>query len=253
MSVAQNSNGVTVTFSDGTTHATDYLLVADGIHSRIRQQLLPQSTPRYAGYSCWRAVVSNSDLQLEETTETWGTAGRFGVAPLANNKIYWFACLSGPADSATFRQYTTDDLLKHFGHFHHPIPQLIQATTNDQLLWNDIFDIKPISQYAFDRILLIGDAAHATTPNMGQGACQAIEDAVILKQELAHQSVEQAFKAYEKRRLKRTHYVINQSRLFGQIAHIENRPLAALRNALLRLIPQRINQLQLQKIYTTDF
>lgn len=249
----QNSNGVTVTFSDGTTHQTDYIIVADGIHSRIRQQLLPQSNPRYAGYTCWRAVVSNSNLQLEETTETWGTRGRFGVAPLAHNKIYWFACLSGPADSATFQQYTTDDLLKHFGRYHHPIPELIRATSNDQLLWNDIFDLKPIPQYAFNRILLIGDAGHATTPNMGQGACQAIEDAVVLGQELARHSAEEAFKAYEKRRLKRTHYVINQSRLFGQIAHVQNQPLATLRNALLRLTPQRINQQQVQKIYTTDF
>ncbi|HYH16898.1 MAG TPA: FAD-dependent monooxygenase, partial [Flavisolibacter sp.] len=102
-------------------------------------------------------------------------------------------------------------------------------------------------------ILWIGDAAHATTPNMGQGACQAIEDAVILGQELSRTNVEKAFKAFEKRRLRRTHYVINQSRLFGRIAHIQNQPLATLRNALLRLTPQRINQQQVQKIYTTDF
>lgn len=253
ISATQNNTGVTVIFSDGTTHQTDYLVVADGVHSRIRQQLVPSSTPRYAGYTCWRAVVSNSNLQLAETTETWGTRGRFGVAPLAHNKIYWFACLSGPANNSTFQQYTTDDLLQHFGSFHHPIPELIKATTNEQLLWNDIVDIKPISNYAFDRILLIGDAAHATTPNMGQGACQAIEDAVVLQQELTRHPAATAFKAYEKRRLQRTHYVINQSRLFGQIAHIQNRPLAAIRNTLLRLTPQRINQQQLQKIYTTDF
>jgi 2-polyprenyl-6-methoxyphenol hydroxylase-like FAD-dependent oxidoreductase len=253
IAVQQDTKGVTVSFADGSEHHTDYLIVADGIHSPIRQQLIPSSVPRYAGYSCWRAVISNKELQLEETSETWGVAGRFGIAPLANDKIYWFACLSGPANNPVFKQYTSQDLYNVFRHFHRPIPELIEATANEDLIWNDILDIKPIEQYAFDRILLIGDAAHATTPNMGQGACQAIEDAVVLGLELINVPVVQAFKAFEKKRLSRTHYVINQSRRFGQLAQTQSKPLAAVRNFLIRLTPQWVNQQQVQKIYTTDF
>lgn len=66
-----------------------------------------------------------------------------------------------------------------------PIPEILSHTQNENLIWNDILDIKPIPRYAYGRTVLIGDAAHATTPNLGQGACQAIEDAVILASEMS--------------------------------------------------------------------
>jgi 2-polyprenyl-6-methoxyphenol hydroxylase-like FAD-dependent oxidoreductase len=99
---------------------------------------------------------------------------------LVNGKLYWFACLNADANNVVMRNYTVENILSHFNHFHEPIPSLIKNTRNEQLIWGDIIDLKPLTQFAFDNIVLMGDAAHATTPNMGQGACMAIEDAVVL-------------------------------------------------------------------------
>lgn len=245
---------VEVQFADGSTHRTDYLLVADGVHSAIRQQLLPNSQPRYAGYTCWRAVVEGSDLNIERATESWGAGARFGIVPLQGGKIYWFACLNAPANDPRMRAARPKDLFQYFGAFHGPIPELLRRTAPEQLLWNDIIDLAPQPRYAFDDILLLGDAAHATTPNMGQGACQAIEDAAILGIELAKQADPvMAFRAFERRRLARTHYVVNTSWRLGKIAQLSNPWLARLRNAVLRLVPASINERQMDKLYGVEF
>lgn len=252
--VKQTQDSVTVFFDDGSKHKTELLIAADGIHSGIRKKLIPDSEPRYAGYTCWRAVIDNTELDLSESSETWGSDGRFGIVPLAHKKLYWFACMNAqPADLA-LKRYKVEDLLNHFGDYHEPIPEILKETKDESLLWNDINDLKPINQYAFENILLIGDAAHATTPNMGQGACQAIEDAVILMHEIDNQpDIIQAFKTFEKRRLKRTHDIINMSWRIGKIAQMENPLMGHVRNFLFRLIPSSVNEKQLKKLYEVDF
>lgn len=245
---------VRVHFSDGSSALADYLLAADGIHSPVRQQLLPGATTRYAGYTCWRAVIRNPSPDLHETTETWGPGGRFGIAPLAHGLLYWFACIKARRHDARLAHYTVQDLLSQFGHYHDPIPEIIRSTKNEDLIQNDIDDIAPLPQYAFGNILLIGDAAHATTPNMGQGACQAIEDAVILADEIQKApALPEAFRAFETRRLARTHFVIRQSRLIGDVAQVQNRSLGALRNALMRALPASFRERQFDKVLRVDF
>jgi 2-polyprenyl-6-methoxyphenol hydroxylase-like FAD-dependent oxidoreductase len=91
-------------------------------------------------------------------------------------------CINAPVNDPHYRQYTPADLAKHFAHYQFPIPQILSATTINNFMQHDLYDLAPIRRWAFDRILLLGDAAHATTPNMGQGACQAIEDALVLQQ-----------------------------------------------------------------------
>ncbi|GAB3901783.1 FAD-dependent monooxygenase [Larkinella knui] len=254
ISIDQSGDGLMMRFDDGTVHLTDYLVVADGIHSAIRQQLLPSTQPRYAGYTCWRAVVDRPDLNLSEATETWGVCGRVGIVPLADHKIYWFACVNAPANDPKMRGYQVRDLTALFKNYHAPIPEIISQTKDENLLWNDIFDLKPLSHFAFDKVVLLGDAAHATTPNMGQGACQAIEDAVILADELAvGDAAPVAFKRFEQRRLKRTHYIVETSRRIGQVAQTQNPVLAALRNGLFRMLPASIHDRQLETLYTVDF
>jgi len=221
--VEQSGDKTTLFFKDGSTHETDFLIVADGIHSPIRRQLLPGSEPRYAGYTCWRAVIDNPGLPLSGATETWGAEGRFGVVPLAGDKIYWFACVNAPQNDPAMRAAGVPELERIFQKFHDPVPAILRHTPGDKLLWNDIIDLKPISRFAFGNIVLIGDAAHATTPNMGQGACQAIEDAVVLADELAaHDNPEAAFAAFERRRIKRTHFIVNNSWHLGKVAQWSN-------------------------------
>ncbi|GAB3275817.1 FAD-dependent monooxygenase [Larkinella harenae] len=254
VSFDQGRDGVIVRFDDGTLHQSDYLIVADGINSAIRQQLVPDSQPRYAGYTAWRSVVDSTGLALKEATETWGIRGRVGIVPLADHKIYWFATVNAPANDPRCRALKVRDLVQRFGSYHAPISEILSRTLDDQLLWNDISDLKPLSNYAFEKVVLLGDAAHATTPNMGQGACQAIEDAVVLADELAmDQPAEEAFKRFEKRRLKRTRGIIENSRRIGQLAQTQNPLLATLRNGLFRLLPSSMNERQLETLYNVDF
>jgi 2-polyprenyl-6-methoxyphenol hydroxylase-like FAD-dependent oxidoreductase len=250
----KEQDGTTIQFQDSTTLYNDALIAADGIHSLIRGQLLPSVKPRFAGYTCWRAVVNNTDLQLNESSETWGTKGRFGIVPLAGNKVYWFACINAAPDEERFKHFRVKDLLNHFSHFHQPIPSILEATKDEDLLWNDIIDLKPINKYAFGNILLIGDAAHATTPNLGQGACQAIEDAVVLANAFKEtKTVEAAFALFETKRLKKTHFITNTSWRIGKVAQIENKFLAQLRNMIFHNLPASINEKQFKKVYTVDF
>jgi 2-polyprenyl-6-methoxyphenol hydroxylase-like FAD-dependent oxidoreductase len=252
--IEQTNDSVIIKFGDGSIHETNFLIAADGIHSPIRKKLLPQTEPRYAGYTCWRAVIDNTHLNLSETSETWGTKGRFGISPLKDNKIYWYACINAPQNDASLKSFKVRDLQNHFKDFHAPIPEILSATKDENLIWNDIIDLKPIDHYAFGNIVLIGDAAHATTPNMGQGACQAIEDAVILADELQKDSnIQKAFAQFEQRRLKRTHYIVNRSWTIGKVAQLQNKTLASLRNAMFKLLPTSAGEHQLKRLYEVDF
>jgi 2-polyprenyl-6-methoxyphenol hydroxylase-like FAD-dependent oxidoreductase len=245
---------VLVSFEDGTSIGSDYLIVGDGIHSAIRKQLLPNSSPRYSGYTCWRAVMDNNKLNISESSETWGRNGRFGIAPLANGELYWFACINAPQNDPKMKQMKVRDLLEYFKDYHDPIPAILKNTRDDQMIWNDIIDLKPLDRYAFEKIVLIGDAGHATTPNLGQGACQAIEDAFILADELGKDlDFQSGFKAFEKRRLKRTHFITNTSWQMGKMAQLENPFLCGFRNFALRNTPKSFHEKQLEKIFKTDF
>lgn len=252
--IEKSDDHVKVFFEDGTTHTCKYLIVADGIKSPIRQQLLPASQPRYSGYTCWRATINNCDIKLKKGTETWGKHGRFGMTPLKNDRIYWYACINGPANSTKFQNYTIQDLQDTFKNYHNPIPEILAQTKQEQLIWNDIIDLKPLKQFAFDNILLIGDAAHACTPNMGQGACQALEDVAVIQDELRkNKSVKLAFQHLENRRLARTKYIIDTSRSIGSIAQWENPIFIAIRNGLMKLMPPNMGNKALEKLFKENF
>ena len=247
-------DGVQLSFSDGTTASTDYLIAADGIHSVVRKKLLPNSRERYAGYTCWRGITHGTLPKGSErggASETWGTRGRFGMVPLKDNRIYWFACLNGSKpNDPTYRKFTLADLQKQFKDYHAPIAAVLKMTNPADMIWNDIVDIAPLSSFAFGNVLLLGDAAHATTPNLGQGACMAIEDAAVLADCLKEDiSVSQGFILFEQRRIHRTTEIVNRSWQLGQMAQLSNSILVFLRNNLLRLVPQRVNESQMAFLY----
>jgi 2-polyprenyl-6-methoxyphenol hydroxylase-like FAD-dependent oxidoreductase len=252
----QTSSDVKLVFQDGTSFNADYVIACDGIHSVFRKKLIPGSTPRYAGYTCWRAVINNipASVDLNETSETWGPGSRFGIVPLSNNRLYWFACINANANDPAMRSYGIAELLKRFKNFHSPVPEILQHTENHQLIWNDIIDIKPLKKFSFGNILLMGDAAHATTPNMGQGACMAIEDAAILSNVLLHsRPVDASFRIFERRRIGRTTTIVNNSWKLGRIAQWENRFLIKLRNTLLRLTPPSVAEKQVKFLQEVNF
>ncbi|WP_242920942.1 FAD-dependent monooxygenase [Pontibacter liquoris] len=254
--IDQQNGQVTVTFTDGTQATADLLIAADGINSVVRRQLVPQSKPRYAGYTCWRAVIQNPGVALNEmiSAETWAPQGRVGMAPLPGNRIYWYACINAPEANERMRQLTPAQLAQHFTGVHPPVPTVLAAARPEQLIWGDIYDLKPLRKFAYGRVLLLGDAAHATTPNMGQGACQAIEDAVVLGQCLGQETrIDKALVRYERRRLARTAKVIRLSRMLGAVSQWQNPLLAGARDALFRLMPRQVEQSQMEWLYGVDF
>ncbi|USG66430.1 FAD-dependent monooxygenase [Brevibacillus ruminantium] len=250
----QNDSGVKVWFEDGSTEEGDLLVGADGVHSNIREALLPNAKPQYAGYTCWRAVVQAEPdlLQYDPNVfiETWGRRGRFGLVPLSNNRIYWFACVNAKSPNSQLRSDTIRDLMRRFEGYHEPIPQILTQTSDRQLLQHDIYYLPPIRRFAFGRIVLLGDAAHAMTPNMGQGAGQSIEDAVILASHLKHNpAIKVALERYERERVGRTGKITRMSNRIGMVAQLDGRVSAALRDALFPSIPARILEKQLEYLY----
>lgn len=252
--IEKKEAGLALVFQDDSWHYTDFLIVADGIHSAVRQLVVPGSQPRYAGYTCWRAVIDNSELQITASSETWGPKGCFGLVPLADNKLYWFACINAPEGDPVYKAYGTDDLLQQFNSYHDPIKAVLRSTEDKQLIHTDILDLDPVPRFAFDKLVLIGDAAHATVPNMGQGACQAIEDAVVLAEcIMCETDMNQAFRKFEKRRMERTHWVVTTSRKIGKMAQLENRLMIGWRNTLMRLLPDSMGARQLKKLEDIEF
>lgn len=252
--IEETGSGYRVHFAEGFTVDAPHLIVAEGIHSPIRRKMVPASRIRYSGYTCWRGVADNTLLNIHESSETWGPKGRFGMVPIGENKVYWFACKNAPPNDPRMKVLGTADLLQLFGDYHPPIADILRTTPESQVIWSDISDLEPMDRYAFGNLLFIGDAAHATTPNMGQGACQAIEDAMVLAQCLEETPVvAEAFRAFEQKRLKRTHFIVKQSWQLGKLAQMENPLLSRLRNLAIRSIPQRVFQRQVEQVYRTDF
>jgi len=231
----QEQGQVNYHFADGHELQTDLLVGADGLHSVIREQLLGQQPPRYSGYTCWRGVAVFDDQHVSPgiSSETWGRGRRFGMLPIGNGRVFWYAthnCPAGEQDRAGERKSM---LLKLFGGWREPIDRLIEATDEEAILRNDIFDRRPVRHWGSGRVTLLGDAAHPPTPNLGQGACQALEDAIVLAVYLADQRESvAALRAYEAWRMKRCAVIIQQSYLFGKIGQWEQPLLCSLRDGL---------------------
>lgn len=255
--IEQTDKGVKVLFKDLTVTEGDILVGADGIHSIVRETVTSVSKIRYAGYTCWRSVVDVPQEVIDNLNgivyESWGKGVRFGTVPLSNNRVYWFACKNASENDEKMKEVGRKELLEIFGNFHEPIKQVLELTQDDQILWNDIIDIKPLKRFHFGKIILLGDAAHAMTPNMGQGAGQSIEDAAVLMNCLEkEQEIQKAFEEYSTKRVKRTTMIVNQSELIGKVGQWENGLLIGLRNFVMKTFPQDGIK-QMEKVYNVDF
>ncbi len=237
----QNSEGVWAQFADGREVHGDLLIAADGVHSVIRQQLFSTSRLRLVGQSSWRGVASVNDPQLAEgiASETWGVGQRVGLIPMTQGRAYWFLTRNAPPGgglqgTANEKQQQLYDSIKSW---HEPIPSIIQATPAHTIIHTDLNELESLDQWHRGRVVLLGDAAHAITPNLGQGACQSLEDAVILGQCLQDATdIEGALTLYEQKRVEHTTLVSAYSRRFGEIVHDETSPPCHLRDALFQSI-----------------
>lgn len=232
-----NPDGVVLRFEDGHRAEADALIAADGLWSVVRKRLWPQALPRYAGYTCWRGVAENMGEDILFPSETWGAGRRFGVVPLPGNRVYWFACVNAAERSPQYAGWGKKELALHFRGFKIPVDALLDQTSESTLLHNDIHDLPPMPRMANERVVLIGDAGHATTPNLAQGACQALEDAAILGHLLKNKSPEYAFRAFEDFRRGRVSWITGTSRSLGRVAQWEHPLAMALRYVLFKSAP----------------
>src|SRR5262249_38146230 len=203
------------------------LLGADGLHSVVRRQLFGAAPPRYAGFTAWRAVVPAPDGLAIPAGEYWGRGQEFGVIPLGGRRIYWFATHTLPERQQGDLHASSEQkqaLLRLFRGWYPAIPALIEATPDEAVLRNDIYDRPPLAAWSRGRATLLGDAAHPMTPNLGQGACQALEDAVVLAASLAAATtadradrIPHALETYQSARLPRANRVVARSRQLGAL------------------------------------
>ena len=236
--------GVRVRMADGEEVEAELLVGADGLHSSVRRAMRGDETLRYSGQTSWRGLVTGVDVnQQHGVTESWGPHQRFGIVPIGVSHVYWFAVVNAPAgerDEIDPRH----ELRRRFDGWHTPIDKLLAMTPPDQIIRADIFDRPPINRWVDGRAVLLGDAAHPMTPNLGMGACQAIEDAVVLADALSREpNVDAALARYQTRRISRANSFVERSFRFGQVAHTSNALLRWLRDqaiCALRLVPRRV-------------
>lgn len=247
-----SENGVMLQLQGGTAVEGAALIAADGIHSRLRAATGDTRKPRYSGYTCWRGIASWK-LGQYEGSETWGKYGRFGIVPLSNEQVYWYATVNASAQDSQVKSWNKEQLMTNFSSYHEPIPDLLSNTPESAILQNDIDDLPPAKRLAYGKVLLIGDAGHATTPNLGQGAALALEDAAWLSQRLPQVQPETCFKQFEQARLKRINWVVSQSQQIGKIGQWTHPVAVGLRNTLMTLAPASINHKMLSRIYSIEF
>lgn len=232
----QTGEGVLARFADGREERGDLLVGADGIHSSVRAQLFGRLAPRYAGYTAWRGIAE-ADGRLPEGIglNLWGRGSEFGLAGIGRGRFYWFATRNAPEGEPESAAGRKREVLGLLSGWYEPATTAVASTDEAEILRNDIYDRDPLGSWGAGRVTLLGDAAHPMTPNLGQGACQAIEDAVVLARCLGGgDGISHSLRLYEGRRVRRTATVVRRSRLAGRVAQTENPLLCRLRDELAR-------------------
>lgn len=247
-SIDENTNGYYLKFENGEQIQSSTLLGADGLNSVVRQHIFPNNSIRHANQICWRGITE-CDLPIKfknELNEAWGKSERFGFVQIAKNKVYWYALKSFKKNK---NEFSFNNLEQYFSDYNAIIKDIIKSTKKEQINTAEISDLKPTNNWYKENVCLIGDSAHATTPNMGQGACQAIEDAFVLSTCLCKYGITKAFSEYQKLRLPKAHQVVKASWLVGKMAHLKNPILIGLRNQMLTLTPSSVNRKQNEQIF----
>jgi 2-polyprenyl-6-methoxyphenol hydroxylase-like FAD-dependent oxidoreductase len=230
---SQTTENVTARFASGRNATGDALIGADGLRSAVRSRILGDGAPVYRGYQCWRGVCSVRAGEM--LTETLGPGIRMGVVPLGRRGTAWWCCANQAEFATDEPEGAKPRLMGWLENWHQPIPEVLVATDAKQIIKTGIYDRRPIRKWSHGRCTLLGDAAHPATPNIGQGGCMAIEDAVVLARCITgYSDLKSAFRAYEHLRYTRTAHVTRISRSYGKIGQWKHPVAVWFRSALLR-------------------
>ncbi|MGN9843947.1 FAD-dependent monooxygenase [Nonomuraea sp. H19] len=232
--IRQNADGVTVGFGGGELTA-DLVIAADGIRSTVRRLLWPDAPPpRFLGRTAWLGIAQVPGLP---GSMTMGPGGYFLIHPIARGRAYWAYVTTADAPGVRYDQEKTE-VARRVGTWHDPIPALVEATPGEAVIHIDICDLDPLPAYVRGRVALLGDAAHAMSPDRGQGAGQSIEDAVVLAAALAGEhTVDAALRRYDADRRPRTQATARGARKDGDriISKAAHRAMVT----MIRMMPAR--------------
>ena len=246
-------SSVTVALNGGEELEGDLLVGADGLRSRTREQLLGDGPPTYAGYTGWRAVTDlESDSLRGRMTETWGRGIRFGLIPIGRGRVYWFVSESRDEPEAPMVPARKAELSRFVEGWHEPIQAAVAATPEDAITGTGIYWRKPLGNWGRGRVTLLGDAAHPMTPDLSQGAAQALEDAVVLAASLRDADPVTGLRAYEEARRKRAARIVRRSYQAGRLAQSSSALGVRLRDLLMGSLPDRLHGIQQAKIVETE-
>lgn len=228
---------------------TDIVLGADGIKSNVRESIGLPSEYRKSGQICCRGIAKMElpDFLKNEGKEIWGSKKRFGLSQISDGKVYFFAVLN---QEICPKELNNETLSNAFKEFHPVVSEIILAT--DFLHTTELTDLKRLKTWHKGNTCLLGDAAHATTPNMGQGACQGIEDAYYFSNlwKGNKDSVESVFKIFEQQRRKKVDYVVNNSWRFGQMAH--GAITQNILKGIMKMTPESVMNKQMKALYDVE-
>jgi 2-polyprenyl-6-methoxyphenol hydroxylase-like FAD-dependent oxidoreductase len=237
---------VIATFSNGHTVETDFLIGADGIHSRVRARVIDDGDPIDRGYTIWRGICPTTPSAIQPGTaiELHGRGKRFGIGPVGLGRVGWWTTINRPG---------TDDLSELFAGWYRPVLELIEATPSSAILKAGALDRPSTRNWGHGRLTMLGDAIHPTTPNLGQGGCLAMEDAMVLARCFEKYGAnEAALRRYEGIRYKRTTAVTRYSRLYGNVGQWENVWATALRRTAIALAPEALLLRMMDIVFNYD-
>ncbi|MFE8699740.1 FAD-dependent monooxygenase [Cytobacillus sp. FJAT-54145] len=186
--------------------------------------MFPNHDLRFCSYEAWRGVSSYTNQYTKSgfTFESWDNGVRFAFIPISDSLVYWYGTRN-TSENLKESQIFKEQLINSFKGFIQPVPTLIEGTKEKDISRKLIYDFKPLQNWSKGRVVLIGDAAHATTPNLGLGACMAVEDAEVLAKCLEQgKDLFVAVKAFEESRKDRAKLIVNSSWMYGKIAQLDN-------------------------------
>jgi 2-polyprenyl-6-methoxyphenol hydroxylase-like FAD-dependent oxidoreductase len=249
--VEQDEHAAAALLADGTREQGDVLLGADGVRSTVRRAAVDASPPRYAGQRAWRAAA-RGDFGVDRFVEFWGVGGGFGFGPAGERTVYWY-CFERAVEGAPSPPDALADFRRRYDGWPAPIAELLQATDPADVHEAFTYDRAPSRRWGNGRVTLLGDAAHAMMPNLGQGAAQALEDAAVLGLVLAEAADPvTALRDYERRRIGRANRVVRASRQGAATAELSSALAARARDALFRAMPDRLLLARMRRLVTPE-
>jgi 2-polyprenyl-6-methoxyphenol hydroxylase-like FAD-dependent oxidoreductase len=218
------AGGVAALFADGSRERGDVLIGADGIHSVIRERLFGGERMRFAGYLAWRGIAAGAvPLPAREPMVVLAPGSHAGCFHCGERQLYWFVTRNAAPGSQAGPLGNRGEVIALIKDWRVPLRAYVEATKENAVLRDDVVDRPARHVWGAGRVTLLGDAIHATTPTLGQGACQALEDAVVLADSLRRcSSPETGLRDYEARRRRRANSVIRQSRRVGIALQLAN-------------------------------